>query len=125
HFANLQHVLVAELGHPTRWVDVHLFHDFLGLLRPDAMDILQGDPNALVCGYVNTSDTGHSLFTPAANRTRRLRLNGCKSFINAHTTPSPSRGARHRCSIFRVLGAAYLRIPPRLVNLHRRISQWF
>src|SRR4029077_1574077 len=81
HFANLQHVLVAELGHPTRWVDVHLFHDFLGLLRPDAMDILQGDHNALVCRYVNTSDTGHNLFTPVANRTRRLRLNGCKSFI--------------------------------------------
>src|SRR5262249_25472039 len=66
-------------------------HDLLSLRRADAMDVLQGDHHALIRRYVNTSDTGHSLHS-CRQPTSVSPLSGCKSSINAHTTPSPVVG---------------------------------
>src|SRR5207244_2636791 len=43
HFADLQHLLVGELRHAPLGRDADLVHDFLGLGRPDAIDVLERD----------------------------------------------------------------------------------
>src|SRR5262249_45290587 len=91
HLAGLQHFLIRELRHPARLIDVHLLHDLLSLRRADAMDVLQGDLHPLIRRYVNPSDTGHSLHS-CRQPTSVSPLSGCKSSINAHTTPSPVVG---------------------------------
>ena len=41
HLADLQHLLVGQLGHPALIRNPDFLHDFIGLFRPDPMDILQ------------------------------------------------------------------------------------
>src|SRR5215467_1081822 len=58
-FANLQHLLVGQLGYPTLVRNPDFLHDFAGLFRPDAMDVLECDDHAFVSGYVDTGDARH------------------------------------------------------------------
>src|SRR6185312_8845769 len=47
-------------------------HDFRGLLRPDSMDILQRNDDALVGRKVDTSDTSHGFSAPVAGFSGRF-----------------------------------------------------
>src|SRR5215475_3952571 len=100
HLADLQHFLVGELRHPPLRRDVHLVHDLLGLLAPDAMDVLQRDHHALVGRNVDTSDTGQGRYSSVPVRTGVMALFPRRSpeslTVNASTTPTPLPGARHR-----------------------------
>src|SRR5690242_6636826 len=62
-FANLQNLLVGELGDARRVGDVHLVDDLTRLVRPDAVDVLERDDHALVGRQVNTRDTGHGRYS--------------------------------------------------------------
>src|SRR3954468_7056707 len=63
HFADLQDFLVGELRHPASGVEMHLVHALLGLLLPDAMDVLQRYHDALVGWNVHASDTCQSRYS--------------------------------------------------------------
>src|SRR5215471_4060862 len=74
HFADLQHLGVGQLRYPPLLRDVHFFHDLLGLLAPDSMDVLKRDHHALVGRNVDTSDTGQSRYSSRAGVNRRYGL---------------------------------------------------
>src|SRR6185437_6704954 len=59
HFADLQHVRVAQLADATLLRDLHLLDDVGRALRADAMDILQRDQHALVGGDIHAGNAGH------------------------------------------------------------------
>src|SRR6266446_4654776 len=59
--ADLQHFLVGQLRYPAGLRNPDFPHDFIGLSRPDAMDILQCNNDAFVGRYVDAGDAGHSL----------------------------------------------------------------
>src|SRR5262245_62557591 len=65
--ADLQHFLIGQLRHPAGVGDSDFLHDFVGLFRPDAMDILQCNNDPFVGWYVDAGDAGHSqsLLLPA------------------------------------------------------------
>src|SRR6266581_3145432 len=65
--ADLEHLLVSELRHPPGIRDSDFRHDFIGLFRPDPVDILQCNNDAFVGRYVDAGDAGHSysLLLPA------------------------------------------------------------
>ena len=65
--ADLQHFLVGQLRHPAGIRDSDFRHDFIGLFRPDPVDILQCNNDAFVGRYVDAGDAGHSysLLLPA------------------------------------------------------------
>ena len=65
--ADLQHFLIGQLRHPAGVRDSNFLHDFVGLFRPDAMDILQCNNDPFVGRYVDAGDAGHSqsLLLPA------------------------------------------------------------
>src|SRR2546427_310918 len=65
--ADLQHLLVGELRHAPGIRDSDFRHDFIGLFRPDPVDILQCNNDAFVGRYVDAGDAGHSysLLLPA------------------------------------------------------------
>src|SRR5215472_14835280 len=58
--ADLQHLLVGQLRHPPGIRDSDFRHDFIGLFRPDPVDILQCNNDAFVGRYVDAGDAGHS-----------------------------------------------------------------
>src|SRR5262249_21288696 len=68
-FADLEHLGVRQLRHPTLRRQINLAHDILGNLGPDAMDILQRYNDALVGGQIDARDTSH-LVSPYIPRTR-------------------------------------------------------
>src|ERR1700685_299910 len=57
HLAQLQHFLVGQLRNPSCLGNRYFMHDFLGLSRTDAVDILQRDHDALVRWYIDASNT--------------------------------------------------------------------
>ena len=59
HLADLQHFLISELRDPARLRNAHLGHDLLGLVWPDAVDVLQRDHDALVGRNIYAGDAGH------------------------------------------------------------------
>src|ERR1700733_11452637 len=59
HLAQLQHFLVGQLRNPSCLGNRYLVHDFLGLSRTNAVDILQRDHDALVRWYIDASNTSH------------------------------------------------------------------
>src|SRR5215475_9573547 len=93
--ADLQHLLVGQLRHPPGIRDSDFRHDFIGLFRPDPVDILQCNNDAFVGRYVDAGDAGHSysLLLPAqsvaaSDRATRERL----QTITRHPPRSPGRG---------------------------------
>src|SRR5262249_34071383 len=103
HFADLQNLGVGQLRHPSLGWQMHLLHDLLGLLRADAMDVLERDHDALVGRDVDTSDTGHdgcSLLPAQAGHSKNFTTPIARLAINASTTPTPPPGARHRACTF-------------------------
>src|SRR6516164_4381853 len=64
-FANLQHLLIGQLGHAPGIGNSDFPHDFTGLFRPNAVDILQSNNYPLIRGYVDTGYACHGPFTPA------------------------------------------------------------
>src|SRR5262245_34873293 len=100
HLANLQHLGVGQLRYPPLLRAVDLFHDLLGLLAPDALDILQRDHHAVVGRNVDTSDTGQGRYSSMPGRAGVMALFPRRSpeslTVNASTTPNPLPGARHR-----------------------------
>src|SRR6478609_9495248 len=67
HVAYLQALLVGQLSSPPLFRNSYFRHDFVGLLGPDPMDILQCNNDALIGRYINAGDAGHSypLLLPA------------------------------------------------------------
>ena len=59
-FANLQNFRIRQLRDPPLGRDVHLLDNLLGLLAPDAVDILKRDDHALVGRNINACDASHS-----------------------------------------------------------------
>src|ERR1700754_1748498 len=59
HFADLQHLRVAELTDATLRRELHLVHDLGRALRADAMDVLQRDQHALIGWDIHAGNTGH------------------------------------------------------------------
>src|SRR5689334_12603956 len=121
HLADLQHLGVGQLRHPPLLRDVHFFHDLVGLLAPDSMDVLQRDHHALVGRDVDTSDTGQGRYSsvPAPRRRYGLiskaltgKLHG-KRQRDAHPA---SGGPASRLNLLQ-LGAGYVRTLPTSVNL--------
>src|SRR5215831_11435002 len=91
-FANLQHFLIGQLRYPAGLRDADFLHDFIGLFRPDAMDILQCNNNPFVGRYIDAGDAGHShsLLLPAPNRAAGAHASR-GPFTNDNATPSPFR----------------------------------
>src|SRR5690242_12389776 len=59
HFTNLEHLGIGELRDPPLGRKVHLIHNVMGDLGPNAMDILERDHNALIRGKIDARDTSH------------------------------------------------------------------
>eukprot|EP01036_Dinobryon_divergens_P045087 gene45088-biopygen36376 len=57
--ADLEHFLVGKLVNAALGGDADLADNLFGLLRADAMDILQRDHDALGSGNVDAGNTGH------------------------------------------------------------------
>src|SRR6185437_14005481 len=57
--ADVHDFLVGQLVHPAGVVDADLAHDLAGLRRPNPVDVLQRDHDALIGGNIDASDTGH------------------------------------------------------------------
>src|SRR5262249_34009502 len=119
-FTDLQDLLVGQLRHPALDRDVDLFHDFLGFLPADAVNVLQGDNHPLVGRYVHTCARSHvycssarQAGTAALITTPKLRMGKHK---RKHDARPWSRGSASLLNSLR-LGAAYLRIPNGNVNL--------
>src|SRR5215471_6344236 len=96
-FANLQHFLIGQLRYPAGFRDTNFLHDFIGLFRPDAMDILQCNNNPFVGRYIDAGDAGHShsLLLPAPiARPALIPHQGGSQTITRH--PPRSAGARYR-----------------------------
>src|SRR5271157_1477836 len=70
-FADLQHFGVRQLGDAALRGDMNLLANLFGLLRPDPVNILKRDDDALVGGYVDACDTSHSLNSPFRRRVLR------------------------------------------------------
>src|ERR1019366_153134 len=66
--ADLQHFRVGELRDATLGRDVNLVANLLGLLRTDAVDVLQRDDHAFVGGNVDASYTSQALNSMSAAR---------------------------------------------------------
>jgi hypothetical protein len=58
---DLEHFGVGQLVDATRVLDAHLPKDVLGGARPDAMNVLERDFDALVGRDIDACDTGHVL----------------------------------------------------------------
>src|SRR5215212_2313143 len=67
--ADLQHLGIRELVDPALGRNAHLVGDLLRLPRPDAVDILQRDNDALVGRNIDACDAGHliSMTKPVAS----------------------------------------------------------
>ena len=94
HLADLQHFLVGQLRHPPLIRNPDLLHDFMGLFRPDAMDVLQCDDDALVGRDIDAGDAGHG-FTPVAGPIKAGRLfqsTERSQTITRHPPRSPGPG---------------------------------
>src|SRR5579871_3649359 len=70
-FADLHHFRVRELRDAPLGGNVHLLDDLLGLLRPDPMDILERDHDALVGGNIDACYASHSLKRSISAAVRR------------------------------------------------------
>src|SRR5258705_4981160 len=95
-FADLQHLLVGQLRPPPGVRDPDLRHDFIGLFRPDPMDILQSNDDALIGRYIDAGDAGHSHSLLLPPRSKRPALVSARRFASDNATPSPFRSARYR-----------------------------
>src|ERR1700677_2221175 len=73
-FADLQHLGVAELRYTAIGRNMHLLANFLGLLRTDAVNILQRDDHALVGRNVYACDTCQGPFSMSAANVAARRL---------------------------------------------------
>src|SRR5436190_2857110 len=58
NFADLQDLLVAQLGNPAIIGNLHLLQDVSRILLADAMDILERDQHALVSRDIHAGNTG-------------------------------------------------------------------
>src|SRR5205823_1666581 len=102
--ADLEHLGIGELRHPPLGREVTLLHDLTGRLRPDSMNVLQRDHDALVGRNIDASDTGHALHSCCRSAEKAP---GCVSNLSegpqrVKTTPSPAFGARHRLNVLRL-----------------------
>src|SRR5690349_18367696 len=114
HLAQLQHFLIGQLRYPARVRHRYLVHDFLSFGRANAVDILQGDDDALVGWDIDASDTSH-VISPCADRSRthpdRRRYvtmpMSPEKATNVKRQRMPAATAWHRCHISNWIFRAY------------------
>src|SRR5271166_5732257 len=66
--ADLHHIGVAQLGDAALGRDIHLLANLLGLLRPDPVNVLERDDDALVGWNIDACYASHSLNSPFQRR---------------------------------------------------------
>src|SRR5574337_1760090 len=112
--ADLEHLGVAELRHAPLGRNLHLVDDFLGLGRPDAVNVLERDDDALVGWDIDACDAGHFDFPSisAANERKRSKTpRGCDDSASGGGRPLPRSvktqkvpGARNAAGTQNVIG---------------------
>ena len=90
HFADLQDFRIGQLIDPSRVGDAHLVDDFACLGRPNAVNVLQRNNDALISRDIDASDTGQSSSPQTVPRVGR---DGDRPFVPFSTTKSPPASA--------------------------------
>src|SRR5512146_1196798 len=75
--ADVKDFLVGQVVDPTGVVDADFVHDLPGFRRPDAVDVLERDDDALIRGDVDACDTGHVGRSPGHAREARTAPRPC------------------------------------------------